>query len=112
MNFSPTMIIQNSIGIFQKKINVWLCFNACLELMWRLERKTIYIGSLGAKIILFVQGQSCCVFEPRSYSTNLKVHLEPTHFKIKPLLMQLDENGSMFLKYTFLHMESHALRSL
>ena len=30
---------------------------------------------------------------------------------MKSLLMQLNENGSLLLKYTFLHMESHALRS-
>ena len=63
---------------------------------------------IGVRFNLFVRGHLCCVFEPRSNSTNLNVHFTPTNFKIKSFFMQLNINGSMLL----LHMESPALRSL
>ena len=41
------------VGYFAyKTINDQQVFSACLELVWRFEQRTFYIGSLGAKVIL------------------------------------------------------------
>ena len=41
--------------VVYKTFRVWLVFGACLEVMWRCEQRTLYIGSVRVKLILACQ---------------------------------------------------------